>query len=90
SGSGDFVHVARALVQWERYMRSLSPLPGRNVQILQGNNDETIDWTFNMQAYDRLFPQAEKIFVENGSHALLNERSHIRAVVFHLLLRFLK
>lgn len=80
---------AKALVQWERYMRNLTPLAGKNVQILQGNKDETIAWTFNMQAYHRLFPEAEKIFIDKGSHALLNEREHLRSIVFHLLLRFL-
>ena len=67
--------------------RPPSELP---VLILQGEQDLTVDWSWNLKALRRKFPQAQVERHPEARHHLVNEAEPIRHVLFAALDDFLK
>ncbi|MBE0506727.1 MAG: alpha/beta hydrolase [Marinospirillum sp.] len=53
--------------------------------ILQGDEDTTVDWQYNLSVLHRLLPQAKTVLIEQGAHQLLNEAVIQRTPVFEAL-----
>lgn len=70
-----------ALRKWlpEILSRPASFIP---ISIVQGTDDETVDWEFNLQNYRRLFPNARVTLIEDAKHQLANESEPYQAKVF--------
>ena len=66
--------------------RPPSELP---VLILQGEQDLTVDWSWNLKALRRKFPQAQVVRHPEARHHLVNEAEPIRRVLFAALDDFL-
>ncbi|MFB4165805.1 alpha/beta hydrolase [Alteribacillus sp. JSM 102045] len=79
----------KAMFEWEKQLKTNDPID-RNILIIQGTKDQTVDWKHNMDAYHQLFPKAKRILVDNGSHHLLNERKAQKEIVYQLLIKYLK
>lgn len=66
--------------------RPPSELP---VLILQGEQDLTVDWTWNLKALKRKFPRAQVVRHPDARHHLVNEAEPIRQALFASLDDFL-
>lgn len=79
------VQWAGALRAWVREIELKSPvyLP---VTIIQGPDDETVDWRYNIPRLKQLFPLAQVKLLVRGRHQLVNETEDIRSKVFALML----
>ncbi|WP_240375807.1 alpha/beta hydrolase [Bacillus piscicola] len=78
----------QALFKWEKELKAKLP-SNKQVLIVQGIKDQTVDWKYNLQTYSALFPQAKTIMIDGGSHQLLNETHALKDMVYHLTLRFI-
>ncbi len=53
--------------------------------IVQGKQDGTVDWRFNVKAITEKFPACEVFYIEEGRHHLANESEEIRRLLFGML-----
>jgi lysophospholipase len=83
--SGLSVDWIGALRKWvpEILSRPASFIP---ISIIQGTDDETVDWEFNLANYRRLFPNARITVIEHAKHQLVNEAEPYKAKVFDAVL----
>jgi len=76
-----------ALVRWvgrfKRVRLALSPV------IIQGGEDDTIDWRYNLKMIERNFSAPTVHFIPEARHQLVNESLEIRQQVFAYLARYL-
>lgn len=77
------VNWVGALIEWVKRFKSaqldMSPV------IIQGGEDETIDWQFNLVAIKRAFNEPIVHFIPEARHQLVNESLEIRHQVFEFL-----
>lgn len=66
-----------ALVQW---VKRIEAAPGceRSPLIVQGEQDMTVDWRYNLKVLERKFRQPEILRLPQGRHHLANETTRIR------------
>ncbi len=64
----------------ERWLAGLviEDLGAGPVLLVQGDNDHTVDWRWNLPRYQRLFPGSEVFMVPGAGHQLANEAEPIR------------
>lgn len=92
---GDPLQPDRLAMEWvdamRRWMPRLLALPPSRVPtlILQGEQDSTVDWEWNLDVLDRKFPNAEICRHPEARHHLVNEAESIRRSLFADLARFL-
>lgn len=56
------------------------------ITVIQGQQDTTVDWRYNISAIERQFPNAQLVWLPQAMHHLVNEREDIRSQVFgHVL-----
>ena len=67
----------RALHGWNDKIAEL-PNNRTKVKVIQGTNDTTVDWKFNIEFIKEHFSNAEVVLIEDGGHELLNESVDIR------------
>lgn len=76
-----------ALIRWvgrfRRVRLELSPV------VIQGGEDDTIDWRYNLKVIKRNFKAPEIHFIPEARHQLVNESEQIRAQVFACIDRYL-
>ncbi|HVK99866.1 MAG TPA: alpha/beta hydrolase [Dongiaceae bacterium] len=77
-----------SLKQWIPFLERHEPL-ALPLLIVQGQQDETVDWRHNTQVLQEKFPQAELNFIPEMRHQVVNELPEIRAQVFARLTAFL-
>lgn len=77
-----------AMRDWMSHVRGLPPctLP---VLILQGQQDGTVDWQWNLKVLRRLLPAARIVYHPDARHHLVNESPDIRQALFRDLHHFL-
>ncbi|WP_457808962.1 alpha/beta hydrolase [Kushneria sp. EE4] len=77
-----------AMRDWMAHVRRLPPsdLP---TLILQGEQDATVDWRWNLEVLRRLLPAAQIIYHQTARHHLVNESTAIRQTLFRDLHHFL-
>ncbi|NWN83369.1 MAG: alpha/beta hydrolase [Halomonas sp.] len=91
----DPLQVDRVAVDWvsamRRWMPRLLALPPNPVPtlILQGEQDLTVDWMWNLEVLKEKFPNAEVHLHPEARHHLVNEAEPIRQALFDTLDRFL-
>lgn len=85
----------RLTMEWvsamRRWMPRLLAMPPSEVPtlILQGEQDLTVDWEWNLSVLERKFPRAEILRHPDARHHLVNEAEPIRQTLFDALDRFL-
>lgn len=76
-----------ALIRWvKRFKRAriaLSPA------VIQGGEDETIDWRYNLKMIRRNFVEPSVHFIPEARHHLVNESEEIRRKVFEFMALYL-
>jgi len=79
-----------ALVEWNKQLSNHEP-SNRSITIIQGDEDSTVDWKFNIELLAGLFTEARIEIITDGRHQLLNEsvavRSEVLAIVDEVLAR---
>ena len=70
-----------ALKQWINYFSDLSPIDYVPL-IIQGRQDETVDWQYNLPVVQNKFPGAKVFYLRSGRHQLANESREIRMTMF--------
>lgn len=76
-----------AMKQWDQQFQHCSPL-GLPLLVVQGTEDETVDWRYNLQQLRVRLPAAEIVMIEGAGHQLVNEREDFRRQVFAQISRF--
>ncbi len=78
-----------ALKHWIKwFLQQLpSPLP---LLVIQGEEDETVDWRYNIKVIGEKFPAAQFSYAAQGNHHLVGESVEIRAMVFQAIDRYLE
>ena len=71
----------RALHAWNDKIADLPSCPTK-VKVIQGTDDTTLDWKFNVEFIREKFSNVDVTLVEEGRHELLNESVEIRKKVF--------
>ena len=79
----------KALYEWND---KIVPLPACNksVMIIQGTNDKTVSWRFNIKFIRSKFKDTRVSLIKNGRHELFNESAEIRTEVFRQISRYLE
>ena len=73
-------HWVGALREWVQRFLDAEPC-GYAPVVLQGDADDTVDWTFNLPAIRARFRQAEIHMIPGAGHHLANETPEHRAVI---------
>lgn len=55
------------------------------LNIVQGDQDGTVDWQHNMQVLAEKFPHRQLLMLDNGRHHLVNESEQKRQVAYQWL-----
>jgi lysophospholipase len=70
-----------AMKAWHEIFLQLSSLQ-KNILVVQGTEDMTVDWRYNVPLVQRKLPNVEVVYVENAGHQLINESEDYRRHVF--------
>lgn len=105
SGEPEFLHFiaerdplqARYLsVRWVGALRHWVPFIEAQpscqipINIIQGDNDMTVDWCHNLEILAQKFPQQRRMIVPGGHHHLVNESAPKRALIYQQLAEWLQ
>ncbi|GHC24618.1 hypothetical protein GCM10010082_16550 [Kushneria pakistanensis] len=77
-----------AMRDWMSHVRRLPPTD-LSTLILQGEQDATVDWRWNLGVLRRLLPAAHIVYHQDARHHLVNESPDIRQTLFRDLHHFL-
>ena len=61
----------------------------KTVKIIQGTDDMTVDWKFNVKFICKKFDNVEVSLINKGQHELFNESADIRMEVFSQVSKYL-
>ena len=61
-----------AMLTWQKRFHQLTPSPIK-LMVVQGDDDQTVDWRFNVKAITNKFPNAELCMIKGGRHHLAGE-----------------
>ncbi|GGB98211.1 hypothetical protein GCM10011352_25390 [Marinobacterium zhoushanense] len=78
-----------AMLVWIGWIEQQAPSPLQPL-IIQGTEDRTVEWQYNLGELRRLFPQGEQYLVESARHNLINEARRWRSQVFSRVLQLLE
>ncbi len=70
-----------ALKRWMKYFSAL-PVSDYEPLVIQGREDTTVDWRYNIPALKNKFPQAKLYHLKTGRHQLANESEDLRVSMF--------
>jgi len=55
------------------------------INIIQGDNDKTLDWVHNLRAFRQKFTALSVTMIATGNHHLINEKEVLRTAIFDAL-----
>ena len=76
-----------AMKAWHEYFRQL-PLNDRELLVLQGTGDMTVDWRYNLPLLQQKLPNAGVEYLPDAGHQLVNESDKYRLPLFARLANF--
>ena len=75
---------------WAKYMLSSDAVfDGERVVFIQGDNDEVVDWKYNMKYFRRKFPKAKFSMYDDGRHQLMNESKFLLDILSNEIIEWL-
>lgn len=77
-----------ALIQWNRQFTQY-PACEKEVLIIQGTIDTTVDWQFNLDVISKKLSNTKIRIIDDGGHILLNESPQLQAEVFKTITEYL-
>ncbi|MDO6593182.1 alpha/beta hydrolase [Neptuniibacter sp. 1_MG-2023] len=75
------VNWVGAMLAWGRWIESHEPVSGI-IHMIQGTDDDTVDWRYNLAILGRLYPELELTLINGAKHHLVNETAIYREEVF--------
>ncbi|HJN52154.1 MAG: alpha/beta hydrolase [Pseudomonadales bacterium] len=78
------MHWVTALKVWIREFHSL-PTSSLSITVIQGTDDHTVDWRYNMKVVREKFPNLTIHYLTDGRHQLVNESESLRSNMFDLM-----
>ena len=76
-----------AMKAWDKQFRQFSPLLS-SVLMVQGDEDMTVAWRYNLQQIQRALPNTQVVMVPGAGHQLVNETELLRTQVFNAISRY--
>lgn len=73
-----------AMLSWEQVFHAY-PKSMIELMVIQGDDDETVDWRYNLKAIKHTFPHSQHHVIAGGKHHLVNEGEQWREQVFALV-----
>lgn len=78
-----------AMLEWIAWVEQQT-IQGVRPLIVQGTEDTTVEWQYNLPVFERIYGQAEVVLIEQGRHNLVNEAPFWRDRAFAEVLRVLE
>ncbi len=78
-----------ALYKWNKKIQKTEEMT-LSALIIQGKEDDVVDWEYNMPFLQKKFPQASIKVIDEAGHYLINESSEIQAEIFQTVNAYLK
>jgi alpha-beta hydrolase superfamily lysophospholipase len=78
-----------ALFEWNKKVKKYK-LSRREVLIIQGEDDTTVDHKYNVEFLMGKFLAAKVRYIEGGRHELFNETEEVRSEVFEIMTGYLR
>jgi lysophospholipase len=75
------VNWVGAMLIWGEWIESHAPVAG-TIHMIQGTNDDTVDWRHNLVVLGRLYPDLALTLIKGAKHHLVNETPAYRHQVF--------
>ena len=79
----------KAFLEWNSQIVDYNP-SNKQIYIIQGMNDKSVDWEYNIKCICDKFCNTEVGFIDKGRHALLNESYSRRNEVFSQINEYLE
>jgi alpha-beta hydrolase superfamily lysophospholipase len=76
-----------AMKAWHEMVLHFAPLQ-KEFLIVQGTEDMTVDWQYNLPLLQQKLPNAKVVLIENAGHQLVNESDEYRTQVFAAIDRY--
>ena len=73
-----------AMDEWIKEFKQL-PISQFPLHIIQGNNDKTLDWVYNLERFKHKFPSSSLSVIDTANHHLVNESEALRKEIFAAL-----
>lgn len=73
-----------AMKAWHEMFLKFVPLQ-KDILVVQGTGDMTVDWRYNLPLIKRKLPNAELFYIEGAGHQLVNETEFYRQQVFSVI-----
>jgi alpha-beta hydrolase superfamily lysophospholipase len=73
-----------AMDEWIKEFKQL-PISQFPLHIIQGNNDKTLDWVYNLERFKHKFPSSSLSVIDTANHHLVNESEALRQEIFAAL-----
>lgn len=77
----------RATYEWNKRILNYPQVTNVRLMIIQGEEDDVVDWKYNVVFLTNMFVNSSLFFIKNAKHDILNERRDIREKVFSILER---
>ena len=70
-----------AMREWGKLFPTL-PALGKNLVVVQGDNDRTVDWKYNARVIAEKIPASSLVVIPGAGHHLVNESAELREQIF--------
>lgn len=74
----------QAMVDYQRRFQA-APIGSECLHIIQGTEDGTVDWQYNLHKITEKFPESRSYMVDEARHHLVNESAPYRERIFSLV-----
>jgi lysophospholipase len=78
-----------ALKEWIIRFHELASVSACEVLVIQGTDDNTVDWRYNLGVIERKFPNSRVHYITDGRHQLVNESEPLRREMLGEIDRFI-
>lgn len=78
-----------AMKEWLDKVEKIDKLCEASLVVIQGTDDKTVDWEFNLPQIEKVFKQVKVELIEDGRHQLVNEAQRYREQVFRYVDEYL-
>lgn len=82
------VSWVRAMLEWIDAIETSPPLSGAPL-VIQGTEDETVDWRHNLRVLEKLYPSRRLELIGSARHHMVNETLDLRQRAFESIGRLL-
>lgn len=88
----DFFQPKEMPMQWfaaaENWAKQFEVCDGSNypVNIIQGTSDQTLDWKYNLEVFEKKLPNRQLQIIENAYHHMANEEPKLRKQIFEAMI----